>query len=750
MSGFGLVSRFGASYFGFSAGRLSYNWAGPFGRRRSKAVTFVNPLLLAGTALIVVPIVLHLVMRQRPRYFEFPALRFVERRHEVNRRRLRLRHWLLLVLRAAAIALLALAMARPSVKFGGAVGSRDAPVAAALVFDSSMRMDYRHRNQSRLEVARQWGLWLVGQLPEGSQVAVLDSRPGPGAFQVDRGAARHRIEMLQTAAVVRPLPSAMEEALRVLESSQLARKEVYVLTDMAEVAWPEGTGQRLAARAGRFSDLGIYVIDVGVPEPVNSGLGPLRLSGQTLANRSPLRIETDVYHVGPPVERTVELHMLDPEGGWQKRSEKLVSLQPGRTQAVEFLTRALSVGTYQGYVQLMGQDGLACDNRRYFTVEVKRPWRVLIAAPGAPERHGRILAEMLAPSGLARSGRARFDCQLSSLGRLDSEPLEQYAAVCLVDPRALEPAVWQKLTNYTADGHGLGIFLGPGATHAEPFNHPKAQELLPAPLLNKLMAPEGSMYLRPERLDHPILSVFRGLGPDIPWEVLAVFRYWQLGSLAKGVHVVANYSNGSPAILERVVGGGRSVTVTTPVSVQSSQDPWNLWPYDDSGLAVMLVNGIVLHLVGSTDVKLNYYAGETAILPLDPGATYRSYALSILDSPEAMEMRLTPDLKQRALVVAATENVGNYRIRAGGTASGVDRGFSVNMDPRQTSLERIAPEQLEQVLGGLPVQLTQDREDLDQQMSRGRVGHELFALLILLVALILGAEHVVANRFYRE
>jgi len=40
-------------------------------------MTFVNPLLLAGTALVALPIVLHLIMRRKPKLLEFPALRFI-------------------------------------------------------------------------------------------------------------------------------------------------------------------------------------------------------------------------------------------------------------------------------------------------------------------------------------------------------------------------------------------------------------------------------------------------------------------------------------------------------------------------------------------------------------------------------------------------------------------------------------------------------------------------------------------------
>src|SRR5262249_38501637 len=112
---------------------------------------FLNPALLGGAALIGVPIILHLIMRQRPRHLECPALRFVRKAQEQNRRTLQLRHWLLLALRMLVIALLAAALARPTIQASGWLANRAAPVDAVLIFDTAPHMDYRHENRTRLE-----------------------------------------------------------------------------------------------------------------------------------------------------------------------------------------------------------------------------------------------------------------------------------------------------------------------------------------------------------------------------------------------------------------------------------------------------------------------------------------------------------------------------------------------------------------------------------------------------------------------
>ena len=144
---------------------------------------FITPLLLAGAALIALPIVLHLIMRQEPKRLLFPALRFVQQRRTLNQHRLRLRHWLLLALRCAIIALLAFALARPTLRGSGAAGKEGSPLAAAFVFDNSLRMQYEYENKSRMQQAKELAKWLLEQIPADRPVTIVD-RAGQQRGQV--------------------------------------------------------------------------------------------------------------------------------------------------------------------------------------------------------------------------------------------------------------------------------------------------------------------------------------------------------------------------------------------------------------------------------------------------------------------------------------------------------------------------------------------------------------------------------------
>src|SRR5205085_8697602 len=202
-------------------------------------------------------------MKRQPKQFEFPALRFVKRRQFAKTQRLQLRHWLLLALRCAALAMAALALARPSVASaaigswlvagglalaalfvvvlwlvalsrdlsrlwaigllslagllllgsgvfafnawrgasGALLGDEEAPVAAAIIIDTAPRMQYRHDNHTRLELAQETADWLIQQLPADSEVAIIDTASSQSAFAVDLAAAAKSAKRLQIGAV---------------------------------------------------------------------------------------------------------------------------------------------------------------------------------------------------------------------------------------------------------------------------------------------------------------------------------------------------------------------------------------------------------------------------------------------------------------------------------------------------------------------------------------------------------------------
>src|SRR5687767_4394795 len=118
-------------------------------------MSFLTPLFLIGLAGLAVPVLLHLIQRERKQVVPFPSLMFLRRIPYQSVRRRRIRHWLLLAMRAAALALIVLAFARPF--FRGAdpsVAAGNGARELVILVDRSYSMGYGDRWTRALAAAR--------------------------------------------------------------------------------------------------------------------------------------------------------------------------------------------------------------------------------------------------------------------------------------------------------------------------------------------------------------------------------------------------------------------------------------------------------------------------------------------------------------------------------------------------------------------------------------------------------------------
>src|SRR5262249_44484281 len=143
-----------------------------------------------------------------------------------------------------------------------------------------------------------------------------------------------------------------------------------------------------------------------------------------------------------------------------------IKASPDAPQLIDFSVAGFEEGTHQGIVKIVGQDNLPADDARYFTVDVRPAWKVLIAATPANRHKAENMVDAIAPEITKRSGQARFEGEVVTIDQLmnkSAEQLAEYAAVCLVDPPPLADSYWQTLTEFVQQGGGLVMYLGPSA-----------------------------------------------------------------------------------------------------------------------------------------------------------------------------------------------------------------------------------------------------------------------------------------------
>ena len=138
---------------------------------------FLSPLLLLLAGAAAVPLVLHLLRRQRDRRISFPALRYLRRTTREHAREIRFRQLLLLALRVAAVIIIAIGAARLFLPLPG--GDHE-PTAMVLVLDNSLSSGVVEGELRRLDEMKEVARRILHRATSQDRIWILKAgSPGP-------------------------------------------------------------------------------------------------------------------------------------------------------------------------------------------------------------------------------------------------------------------------------------------------------------------------------------------------------------------------------------------------------------------------------------------------------------------------------------------------------------------------------------------------------------------------------------------
>jgi hypothetical protein len=733
-------------------------------------MSFIHPLLLGGLALMSLPVIIHLIMRQQPKRLIFPAFRFLKQQLKTNQRKLRLRHWLLLAFRMLLIALMCLALARPrlfSERLAG-LNSEQAAIVA-LVMDTSPTMEYTAGGKTRLDEGRARALELLDELGPASKIAVIDSAEPSGDWLPSVAAARERLMNLQIRAANQPATAAIDGAYRLLQKldaeanpGEVLPRFIYVVSDRTPNAWDNGRANDLKAARDRLPDPKpkcVY-LDVGVDQPVDVAVADVEVRPQVNAANKPIIIRATVQATGQPAGAEINTELLCRLTGEVQPLRMPVRLKPGDRQVIEFERRGLPPGMHQAEVWLVQSDSLPGNNARFVTFEIRKPRKVLVICDSRGD------AEVFR---IAIDKQGLYVCDVKSttdpgFSNLTPDDLAAYEAICLLSvgkPGQGGQDLWEKLERYVLRGGGLVVLPGGEGLDRDDYTKPNsaASRILPGQLKTWEHSKNGVTWVEPA-YQHPLMALFRkdaeSSNIDFVKYVRHAFDYWIVQPDAKA-SVLVRYSDKakSPALLERVpdgaVGRGRVLLATTPFDERRDATGNKANDYNaDNSFFFTLANRIVAYLAGATeDANFNHTAGTSILIPLPPALRFGNYVLQgpgltgsdaqVQHPADGAELRLTQP-----------QQVGHYSL------TGPNRepiaAFSLNMLPAESLLlPRLGVDVVEDIFGPKSVvPLGQNRKLKDALEGQLRQPIDLFPWLMLLLLFTLAIENLLANKFYRQ
>lgn len=793
-------------------------------------MAFLNATLLFGFLAAAIPIALHLLGRREPKRVVFPAVRFLTQRLETNRRRLQVRRWSLLAMRIGLLVMLAAALARPEVhraamgtwlgigalavaalvvfavalwalasgqsaslrwalaavglvlllaagSWGAAaiaggprpVDNPAASAAVAILIDNGPTSAYEDPGGTqRIATAREMATWLISRYPIDSRFAVLDRSARPAAFAMDAAAVQRRIAQTAPLQTSRPLAERIEAAVRLLRTSKLPRRALFILTDLSESGWGSSDSAEASAIAALIAEeprVTVQVVDMGSAAYFNRSLGPVELADATPPRGVPTTLSVEVQQergeaAAAPAGRqlTVQLRMFGDEAGLpierdgrtvypplRTADRQTVRVADGQPTRVVLTLPPLEVGTHHAVIELVDADPLAIDNRRYATVRVAPPRPVLLIADDPEQRE--IMALILNPHGI-EDPRREYDIELGSTASLRDRSLDGYAAVGLFDPTLPPALVRRQLENWVRNGGKLFVALGP-AVDAEATSGQVDWPLVGDPQ-RIWRVPEPGTFLQIMRSGHPAVEAFSSFPGGAPWNAFRVHLYWQLRDRQQWSGIMHYAGTEHPALAERNLGDGRVIALTTPLPARvPPARQWNdLLAASDAWPVFILVQQIFEDLSGGRMSEMNVTVGQPVAVAVAPEAASPSADAASrfqLFAPESPAVRI--DAGEGIIVPGAPLVAGNYWLRGAG---GQQYGYSANLDESATRLARVDADRLDAVLGAENYRLVRDRDDVQWAEGEASDSRPLYAGVMLVVAGLFLLEQILSNRFYQQ
>ena len=707
-------------------------------------MNFLNPLFLFGLAAAAIPVLIHLFTRRKPREVRFPSLEFLAEVNQSEIRRLRLKQWLLLALRTLAVALLAMAMARPSMKGGAAGRGAAASTLVALVDVSGSMGAPDAEGRPLTATARRVVESLLATLGPADELLLVpyDRAVHPLSEKPLADAARLRAaaQALTPSASATDHVAALELAGRALAQSRALNRELFWISDFQRTGFggaPAAGGSGLERPPGPWNEVRVYLVPLTPRSRANAALTGASLAPSADPTQPPAlevgAVSFDAVSGSGSQDFALEARELaragDARGAAQGSDADGSALAPGDASlgrgfvslgargeghTLLPLTRAPETG---GEV-LLPDDALALDNRCVFAAGRAGTLRVVLREDGPPSPLRLALEAGSPASGL--SVRALDASQLAQ-GVGDADLL------VVGDVERLGSSEMQRLLDFHRAGGGVLLVPGTRADLAfwnDLLHQLGAGTLGPdTPAGGPGAAGSGAAWrLLRAVTGHAVLDGF----PTRPGEPLTQARFTRVPEFtpAPGARVLLRFDDAHAALVE----AGRVLVLATPLDAARSD-------FALSGAFLPLVHQAARVLARGTAAP-SLHPGDTWSAPAS--AEWRIEDETGHDIPVSVE---TSGGATRAVSVPL-ERTGLYRAFAGPE---LRASFAVNPDPAEGDLAPMPEASLIAAFPAGRARVLRVGDDLAARVREARFGRELWPEFVLLALLLLFAESVIGR-----
>ncbi len=589
-------------------------------------IDFANPWMLTGLVAAFVPLLVHLLTRQRAPSVPFTALAFLMSRNVHRARALRVREWLLVAVRMAAIALVALALAKPLVPTLGAdatVIAGGGPISLVLLVDDSMSMMSRDaEGQTRFARAQRRAWRLLERLPQGSEAALVLTGKPARVLEYRLTDDLHSVARDLEAAKHHPRADDAQRAIglatQLMRSANHPDRRIVLIGDLQAAGWRDVTLPFDSAGSAAAAEPPVRFEAQRIGEPVraNTAIVDARAEPAPDQGAHQVRIDVEISHQGDEPFRG---HATVRVG--ERELKSWIEIAPGAR-----LKRSWLVSGMSEFAEVrLPDDDLPADNSRLIRLEGGAAVRVALidGAPRPLPREDEVFfASRALELGVERAGELAVDTL--HVSGLQAADLSSYDVVVLANVSDLSASLRDGLMGLVERGKGVLITMGDNlpADANETFG-----ALLPARVAgvraasNALHAGEAIRAEAAEAGGRPESSI-RALrlalaGPTS--KGLLAAKVWRHVLVEPSADVdratVLRLASGAPVLLAWTSGRGMIALWTT-----SLDRDWTDLPLQPAFLPMLRRLVLTLGATAAGPRRLPLLPGEIASVPRHPQA----------------------------------------------------------------------------------------------------------------------------------
>lgn len=603
-------------------------------------MSFLSAVFLWGLPLVSVPVIIHLLHRRRRDIIQWGAMRFLVEATTRRRRVWRIEDLLLMLLRAAVVAVVVLALARPLLQSAlfGASGTRD----VILVLDTSMSTARGNGGRSVFETQLDEVDRLIDDLKESDLLRVVLASSGPEwlapvGIPMSAGPKREvrsNIHNLEPTLASADMMASLQRVIEVEASDERATRVIVVVTDGQSHGWRAGAADGWRGLSEKAKETTqptmVNVMRVGDPDRAfdNLAVESVACSRALVGSDETVVLTASVRNTGDSVSDSTLL-------SWETEEESLgvtvvPALDQGESTNVSIEYSLSAPGLYPLNCRLKRSDELGLDDGGRLIMEAIDEARVLVV-DGNPEagplktKTGYLLAALGGTLNEDESDwNSVFRPHVVDLSELQNEEFTEYRCVVLADVPSLPTKTLEDLVAFVQKGGGLWITLGDKTDRAF-FNEAFFADgagLSPLPLEDAIgdeTDRERFVSLYPPSPNHPATRLLADVERlDIHRaHVYRRHRFLQRDG-DEAVSVLLTTEAGEPLVIENVVGRGRVIVQGVPLGAD-----WSNLPACQS--FVVMVHEWLWYLIEPTATQWNLNVGETLALTV-PGESFEPEA----------------------------------------------------------------------------------------------------------------------------